>query len=474
MKAVRPWTALKLPSGLTGMRSMLSHEEKQYLTWLTAERYEGWGAIVDLGPWLGSSSASLAEGLRRCGKPAKVRSFDLFRWEPSYMEAIAHEQLPEGADFLPSFTREIGGYSPWIEARKQDLMQYSWQGGPIEILFVDAAKSWELTNAILRGFGTNLVPGRSRIVLQDFRYFETHWLPLIFDSRPDLWQEIESVKQGTTVTFHPLKALDGPGGIQSDYSEDTFPLAVAEPILRNRMAREDQANRSLLLRALYRKVLAEGTPEAVHAAREELHRARLPAAELQSLQRVWTMLVPLGWKAYDRHDYRKARMLAERCFLGNAERPVYAVVLLGLSLLRLGDLEGARACIEEAYSRLPEFLPAKLYRAELAVAEGRYRDAEADSLDVLKGSGGDDTHTDYALTVLEQAWAGEERWEHARKLLHSLRDSLGARPAFLTALARVQLKGGWRAEARESIAEALRIRPDYHPASSLQAELDEE
>jgi predicted O-methyltransferase YrrM len=231
-----PWIHLSLPSELTKIRAMLSHGERQYLTWLTAERFEGWGAIVDLGPWLGASSAMLAEGLKRQGKKDKVFSFDLFTWDPSYMDAKAHENLKAGDDFRHLAVREVGDYISWIEFEKRDLMNTSWEGGPIEILFVDAAKTWELTNAIFRGFGPHLVPGRSRVVLQDFRHHGTHWLPLIFDSRPDIWKEVEGVEDGHTVTFIPLRPLDGPAGVHPDYAEESFPLASAEELFRRRMA----------------------------------------------------------------------------------------------------------------------------------------------------------------------------------------------------------------------------------------------
>ena len=61
----KSWSSIRLPDELRSIPAMLSDEEKQYLVWLTATAFEGWGAIVDLGCWLGSSSAALAEGLKR-------------------------------------------------------------------------------------------------------------------------------------------------------------------------------------------------------------------------------------------------------------------------------------------------------------------------------------------------------------------------------------------------------------------------
>src|SRR5262245_44880578 len=77
----RPWKGLSLPDSVTRVRSLLSPEEQQYLIWLTSEKYQGWGAIVELGAWLGSSSVCLAEGLKRCGSTAKIQTFDRFEWD---------------------------------------------------------------------------------------------------------------------------------------------------------------------------------------------------------------------------------------------------------------------------------------------------------------------------------------------------------------------------------------------------------
>src|SRR5204863_8938324 len=110
-----------------------------------------------------------------------------------------------------------------LEPTKAELLTAEWHGGPIEILFVDAAKSWTLLNAILRVFGPHLEPGRSRVILQDFRHFYTYWLPLVFHGRPALWQEVEAVDVGTTVTFTPRKLL-AREPIRTGFSEDDFPF----------------------------------------------------------------------------------------------------------------------------------------------------------------------------------------------------------------------------------------------------------
>ena len=465
-----PWKNLSLPAQLTRIRSMLSDEEKQYLMWLAAEKFEGWGAIVDLGPWLGSSSSAFAEGLKRRGKPNKIFSLDLFKWEPGYMQAIAHENLDEGDDFLPLFMREIGDYTAWVEPQKQDLSHYVWSSGPIEILFVDAAKTWELTNAIFRGFGAHLIPGRSRVVLQDFRHHTTHWLPLIFDSRPDLWKEIESVEDGWTVSFVPRKLLFGPAGIHTDYSEEAFPLEVAEHLLRGRMVHEAPSNRHLILRSLYNKCLCDGSPEDLQRLRNEFLAEGIGPDELDKMGNVESILVPRGWTAYNQHNFVTARMLAEKCLESKGDRPVYAVALLGMSLLRLGELQSARSCVEEVATRLPDFLPARLYRGELELAEGRYHEAAAHALYVLERCDGDEDLIEYSLTILEQAWDQKARIEEVANSLTELSSRLEKSPTFLAHLALEQFTRGRKDEGKQNLRLAIQLAPGHRLATKLQEE----
>jgi hypothetical protein len=398
----RPWTTVALPAAVTSVRSMLSDEERQYLTWLTAERYEGWGAIVELGVWLGSSSVALAEGLRRSGATAIIRSFDLFRWEEYMAEAVSTELKP-GDDFLPLYLRETSAYAPQIQARKVDLMTCSWDGGPIEMLFVDSAKTWELTNAILNGFGPHLVPGRSRVVLQDFRYHFAHCLPLIFDSRPDVWKQVEDVESGSTVTFMPLRPLFGRGGITADYAEDSFPLASADHLLKSRIAREEPAAAAQLKAMLYRKYLIDGPMDEARRLREELLAGGFDASEMKVLEDIEYILHPRAFAAMEQGDYAAARAIAERCLAVPGKRTAYSLNLLGFALLRSGERAGAERTFDEILTMAPGFPSAVLARVELALEDGRVEDAAAGARDVLDAQPADELTIQWATNLLARA-----------------------------------------------------------------------
>ncbi|MEO8368877.1 MAG: hypothetical protein ABI806_06745 [Candidatus Solibacter sp.] len=469
MALLRPWSQVSIPAEVERIPSMLSNDEKQYLIWLTQEKYEGWGAIVELGVWLGSSSASLAEGLRRRSSAAEIHSLDLFRWE-DYMTAMAGPLCKTGENFLPLYLKEIAAYAPWVKPRKLDLMQAAWDGGPIEILFVDSAKSWELANAILNGFARHLIPGRSRIVLQDFRFYYAHCLPLIFDSRPDLWKQVEDVKYSTTVSFIPLKPLFGPCGIDLDYSEESFPLRSAEHLLRARMAREEPYNRHQVLQALYRKYLIDGPLEEALKLRAEVVAGEADQSDLKSMEDVNHILCGRGWHALSQGDFKTARELAERCLLIEGAVSVYPPTLLGFALLRSGDSAGAKRALQQIFSLSPDFRSGRMLGVEIALSEARHEEAATEALAVLSALHDDESTTHWALCLLFRAWAAQGLQGMRLPALAELADGFSRSPSFLTHLAIEQFQAGQKAVAMETLDRALALAPDYSFAAAYRAQ----
>ncbi len=485
--STRPWRRVSVPASVSAVPAMLSREECQYLLWLTSERYDGWGAVVDLGPWLGGSTAALAEGLRRRGKGGVVHSLDLFRWEPDYMGAVAAEPLAEGADFQHVFARHTAPWADFIRARQADLSRFEWDGGPIELLFVDAAKTWDLANAILAGFGDHLVPGRSRVVLQDFRYHETHWLPLIFDSQPAVWRQVEAVREGWTVTFEllqPLRTADGP---HRTWSDADFPLEVAEPLLRRRMMTEHPDNATLFLRMLYRRVLVEGTPEQATRLRSQLLATGIDPRDLARTEDVAALLVPSGWQRYERGDYASALAIADRAIAGRVPAPIWALALRGMSLLKLGRLDAARPLIDEVVQRSPGLADPRMYQAELALASGDPAAAEASVREALAlAAENPDSLLQWAIAILTQAWALEGPSPRHAAVLDDLRTRFGDLPILRpdSGTSRVErAEMGAMATGADGAAEATRRaraldagwdafnRGEYGHAEALAAEL---
>jgi hypothetical protein len=399
----RPWASWNVSADLNALPRMLSADEQRYLTWLTETKYEGWGAVVDLGCWLGSSSACLAEGMRRSGKPGKVQSFDLFVWDASYMARDAKLDLRDGDDFMPEFLRLTHPWADRISAKKQDLFDFHWNGGPVEILFVDAAKTWGLTNAIFQSFGPSIVPGKTRVVFQDFRYPQTMWLPLLTGTRPDLWEEIENTADGYTSTWRTRRALQGPGGIDPAYGPASFDFASASRVLAER-ERIDPSGSPYYPQTMLRAALMYGSEDDVMSARaraEALQCADHDRTPTWILEDIASDLVPLAWDALANNDAPRAIVIAQRCLRSRCPAP-FALGPLALALSRLGRHDEALQHATVMRAQLPQRREPCIYLADIESSRGHGREALELLRLVIDGMGDDVTDADYVFALLER------------------------------------------------------------------------
>jgi hypothetical protein len=137
--------------------------------------------IVDAGSFLGGSTVSLALGAsEKLPEPRRlIHAYDLFRVD--YAARLHHPGLvgdrEDGEDLRPLFEAVVGpDLLRYVEVHAGDLMSHRWGDEPIGVLFVDVAKSWDLSDHIAREFFPALVPGESVVVQQDYIH---EWLPWI-------------------------------------------------------------------------------------------------------------------------------------------------------------------------------------------------------------------------------------------------------------------------------------------------------
>jgi hypothetical protein len=187
----RPWRDVQLPDSARDVVTMLSIEERQLLFWLTSSYRTGEGAIVDGGCFVGGSTIPLAEGLRAGGVGGTVDVYDLFQVEP-YMTDFyfKDEDLQAGDSFRPLFDHNTANVSSLLRVHEGDLMQVGWSGDPIEILFVDFAKSWHLNDFIVQSFFPRLIPGRSIVVQQDYVFAGCPWVALTMEYLSDYFEPV--------------------------------------------------------------------------------------------------------------------------------------------------------------------------------------------------------------------------------------------------------------------------------------------
>jgi glycosyltransferase involved in cell wall biosynthesis len=184
---------------------MTSSQEQIFLQDYAENQYSGQGEIIDLGCWLGSATISLAKGLQKnlkvTVKNKRIHAYDIFIWYPSHnMDASVkgtslEGKYKEGDSFLDEFVHRISPWSHLIELYPGDVVKIGWNQRPIEYLFVDVMKSWELTKSIFLNFYPHLIPMKSLVHYNDFAHFYESWIYLlIYKLRPyfkhhcNLWQ----------------------------------------------------------------------------------------------------------------------------------------------------------------------------------------------------------------------------------------------------------------------------------------------
>src|SRR5919201_7004744 len=162
----RPWRNTALPSDATGIPTMLSKMERRVLYSLARDYASGDAAIVDAGSFLGGSTAALLAGVRDRSEPwsgPPVASYDLFRIDRYMVAKFFSEDgsLRVGDSFRPQFDAGVARFDVPHVVHEGDITEIGWSGGPIDVLFLDILKSWEINDAVLRDFFPALVPGRS-------------------------------------------------------------------------------------------------------------------------------------------------------------------------------------------------------------------------------------------------------------------------------------------------------------------------
>lgn len=224
--AARPWlsSSFVYPEYIP---TMISREERQYLWWLAATVWKDVGHILEMGPWLGGSTACLAEGVcaRREAPRHRLFTIDNFVWR-RFMSDRADLTLEPGESFEHVFRGNVASYGRLIETQRAWLPDeivegdrwaedvrgdgtrgdlFRWRAGPVEIAFVDGAKSWAGLAHFLREVAPSLT-ARSLLVLQDYKYWGSYWVPMTCELLSDE-VELVHVLPENTVTFRVTTPL---------------------------------------------------------------------------------------------------------------------------------------------------------------------------------------------------------------------------------------------------------------------------
>jgi hypothetical protein len=176
-----PWKRSSEPSWVPTAATMLNPEELRMLKWLTSTYYTGQGAIIDGGCFLGGSTCALAQGLRDAGRTNKIDSYDLFVAEDWSASMYGKDKFVAGDSIRPLFDANVRAYADLLTVHHGDILADPWGGRPIEILFIDVAKTVAINDMIISNMFTCLVPNLSIVIQQDYLYYYLPWIHITME-----------------------------------------------------------------------------------------------------------------------------------------------------------------------------------------------------------------------------------------------------------------------------------------------------
>lgn len=205
-----PFPAMGVPPEVRACPTMLALGELRALMWLTRDYYTGSGRIVDAGCFLGGSTVALGVGLRanrRVTWPAPpIEVYDLFRVDRfsavAYADAVEHRDV--GASTRDLFDRYTAGVRELVRVHEGDVTREPWSGEPIEILFIDLAKTWDISDWLLRQYFPSLLAGRAIVVQQDYLFSGCPWLHPAMEVLAPCFEIVGHV--GSSVLYRALRA----------------------------------------------------------------------------------------------------------------------------------------------------------------------------------------------------------------------------------------------------------------------------
>jgi hypothetical protein len=191
----KPWNSkgFVVPPEGFAVPGMLSHQERRMLYYLARHDFIGAGVIADMGTYLGSSTMCFAAGLReRSVDRPLLHTFDLFKLGDFGAEIREFPGDPPGdLRTRDVFEENLREYLDLIVVHEGDILAESWADEPIELLFVDIAKSYKVLDHLLLTFFPALIPTRSLIVLQDYLWGTSGpWHHIVMEKLSDYFEYV--------------------------------------------------------------------------------------------------------------------------------------------------------------------------------------------------------------------------------------------------------------------------------------------
>jgi predicted O-methyltransferase YrrM len=146
---------------------------------LARDHYTGAGDIVETGSFLGATTRALCEGLHQNErvdlKIARINCFDHFVHDNMNFEKYVNGRVQAGASTLPAFAETLSGHLEKVNIFDVSPRTHCWNGRPIELLVLGSQRTPQTVATAAKEFFPHLAPGRSFVLVRDFRKLTRPW-----------------------------------------------------------------------------------------------------------------------------------------------------------------------------------------------------------------------------------------------------------------------------------------------------------
>lgn len=181
------------------------------------------GAIIELGAWMGASTAYIAAGIRDSNVETKAHVYDKFVSKDGHIRKVKEFYSKHNIDKVPlgpclsALKENLGPLMEYVEPHPGQIEAMRWGNEPISLLVTDAPKRVPAISAVLTTLRKSIWPG-TIMAWQDFCHFPSYEIPACLYRLRDHIEFVEAVVPGTTLVFR----------VQSQWKQNDVSLAALD------------------------------------------------------------------------------------------------------------------------------------------------------------------------------------------------------------------------------------------------------
>lgn len=474
----RPWATWSNPTSEVPS-GMLGGHEALLCYYLAKDGFTGVGTIIDGGSFLGKSAYFLAQGLRANPNYAperdRIHCFDNFLVNDDltiqFINSFSKRRLAVGDSTRDIFEEQVASVRAMVDVHAGDFHTVAWPPQPIEILFVDIAKSKSLCSRVLEVFFPHLIPGESVVIHQDYHH---PWLPFIHVTMEYLAEYFELIVPRTDDSAAFLFRAPIPRdvlqrAIEYDFSFEEQMALMDRAI--SHLAEEDRYYVRLARVVLQFKKTHEDVLQQELNEIEQAFKGRVLGYSNNSyIQDVRSAVDEMyGWRCLDKEKFEPALEIADRILTTRTSAHVMAI--RGQALLGLKRYREAEEQLRKALGQPSASGYCHIALARALMLQERFEEAEAQLLCGLRDPQARDAPTKDFLNMLGWVWYHENAPQRRKPTMAQLHREFPEHPEVWVLDGRLRKLSGDLEGAKVSLSKASELGLSPERRSEIGREL---